>query len=230
MTIKIVSAFLILLMSLAGCGSNKVARQATHKICSPAANLPDPEPVRPELPFTAADLQTQIAEREERRAQAEREAAARIAEEQRLAGEQRLARERAEAAEAARIEREGQRADAARRDTARLATIRDDVEKKDRNRRKEYCNIDHYRWESRFLNLCTLARVTDGELEMELKNVWGDREKDFWGDREKVERVAVLLQIANRSGTLYQRVIEKAEELGEQARCIRLVKRRYRRS
>jgi hypothetical protein len=43
MTIKIIFSLLISLMSLAACSPDKVSRQETHKICSPAANLHDPE-------------------------------------------------------------------------------------------------------------------------------------------------------------------------------------------
>ncbi|MDR1086892.1 MAG: hypothetical protein LBL16_01375 [Endomicrobium sp.] len=93
MGIKIVTTGLILLMSLAGCLGDKVSRQATAKlrsgteglqlpcspsdplqICSPPANMhapepapePEPEYTREPIPFTAVDLQTKLAETEEK--------------------------------------------------------------------------------------------------------------------------------------------------------------------
>jgi Tfp pilus assembly protein FimV len=50
MGIKIISALLILLTSLAGCSADKASRQATHKICSPAANLHAPDEEVPHAP------------------------------------------------------------------------------------------------------------------------------------------------------------------------------------
>jgi hypothetical protein len=95
MTIKIISALLILLMSLACCSCDKVSRQPTAKlsgghednapsdplqVCSPAANLtdPEPEPKRDPIPFTSDDLQMKIAEIEARRVAKEQEEELRI--------------------------------------------------------------------------------------------------------------------------------------------------------